>query len=387
MIIKTIDQKAHCTEEEHHVEELDVHPDILVTQGTGKNKKQTAIELKKAAKGHLVDCSIKQFLKYVGAYDYTGILTFYDLPGVALHLGNNTYTAKEFMQALKNYYNQKTKEMEQEKNKLKRALVTQPEFCDKVKATNTFLAYRLSYRNLSKFSFGRKKIQVIVGEKAFNIFKKEQKPKADKVLFFVGDKGIEQLARQYKVSIPTIYRRGKYPYQTNNIPIELKNKIRKKIKEGYSKAETAQMYDTSVFTIHGFTKDLHGYKYNGDYIIRKHGIELLGRLLRDGYLISDFIINTVRGLQKHFPMIRTARYNGKTFFYLEGRENETIEAFLRERPERIINYSTLEELSYLLGVELSKKNKKELFNKLRTGHHEYLRSIRQIQLKIDDFSN
>ena len=32
----------------------------------------------------------------------------------------------------------------------------------------------------------------------------------------------KQLARQYKVSIPTIYRRGKYPYQTNNIPVEIK---------------------------------------------------------------------------------------------------------------------------------------------------------------------
>ncbi|MBR9707513.1 MAG: hypothetical protein GOV15_03695, partial [Candidatus Diapherotrites archaeon] len=143
-IVQSIDSKAHCTDEEFEAEE-GVYPDILVTQTRNKKAKLTAIELKKAARGHLVDCSIKQFLKYVEVYDYTGILTFYDLPGVALHLGNKKYTGEAFMQALKDYYAQKTKEMEVERNKFRRAIVTDPEFCDKVKATNTFLAYRLSH--------------------------------------------------------------------------------------------------------------------------------------------------------------------------------------------------------------------------------------------------
>jgi len=195
----------------------------------------------------------------------------------------------------------------------------------------------------------------------------------------------KKLAEEYGVSRTTIYRRVKYGLNVRDTPVDIKNKIIKKIKEGYSKAEAAQMYGVPVSTVLGFTKGMPGYKYAGDYIIRKHGIELLNRLLRDGYLISDFVVSTARGLQKHFPAIRCARFKDKTFFYLEGREEETIEAFFREKPDRVISYHAIEVMAYLLGIKVSKKDQRNLLERYKGKHKEYWRSRRLIQRCLDDW--
>jgi hypothetical protein len=195
----------------------------------------------------------------------------------------------------------------------------------------------------------------------------------------------EELTKKFHVSRNTIFKRLKQPYDARMIPLETKKEVIKKIKEGYSKADAAQMYGLSVFAVEYFTKDLSGYRYAGDYIIRKHGIELLGRLMRDGCLITDFVVNTVRGLQKHFSMICTARFKGKTFFYLDGREEDTIEAYFRDRPDKIINYSAIEELSYLLGVKITKDDQRHLIEKYKGKHINYWKCRWLIQRKLEDF--
>ncbi|MCK4348342.1 MAG: Hin recombinase, partial [Thermoplasmatales archaeon] len=118
---------------------------------------------------------------------------------------------------------------------------------------------------------------------------------------------------------------------------------------------------------------------------RQNGIKLLNRLMTDGCLISDFIVPTARNLQRHFPVIKSARYKQKTFFYLDGREEETIEAYFREKPDRIISYSAIEEMSYLLGVKVSKKNQRSLLKKYKGKHEKYWRSRRLIQRSLFDF--
>jgi len=105
----------------------------------------------------------------------------------------------------------------------------------------------------------------------------------------------------------------------------------------------------------------------------------------DGYLISDFVVSTVRNLQRNFPMIMSARYKDKTFFYMKGREKETIEAFFREKPDRIISYPALLEISSLLGVELSKNRKRGIVKRLKGQHEMYWKSRRRVQRKFEDF--
>ncbi|MCK4415919.1 MAG: hypothetical protein KAU84_02080 [Thermoplasmatales archaeon] len=145
------------------------------------------------------------------------------------------------------------------------------------------------------------------------------------------------------------------------------------------------MYGVPVNIVLGFTKGMLGHKSDGNHIIRKGGIELLNRLMIDGYLISDFVVSSARRLQNHFPMIMSARYKDKTFFYLKGRAEETIEAFFRGKPDRVISYRAIEEMAYLLGVKVSNKDQRNLLEKYKGKHAKYWRSRRLIQRRLEDF--
>lgn len=198
---------------------------------------------------------------------------------------------------------------------------------------------------------------------------------------------IKDLAKKYNVHRSTIYNRCKYLYESKKIPVETRNKVIEAIKQGYTKAEAAQMYDLNIGTVYNLTRGIEGYKSQGNHILRQNGIKLLNRLMSDGYLISDFVVSTARNLQQKFPMIRSARYKDKTFFYLPGREEQTIEAFFREKPDRIISYSAIEELSYLLGVKISNKDQYKLLEKFKNKHNDYWESRRLIQRSLDDWIN
>ena len=107
--------------------------------------------------------------------------------------------------------------------------------------------------------------------------------------------------------------------------------------------------------------------------------------MTDGYLISGYNVPVVRNLQRNFPIIRYARYKEKTFFYLHGREEEAIEAFFREMPDRVISYYAIEELSYLLGVKFSRKTTMTLVRKYKGKHNQYWQSRRLVQRSIFDW--
>ena len=198
-------------------------------------------------------------------------------------------------------------------------------------------------------------------------------------------KTTSELAKQYNVDQSTIQKRCKNALKTRDHPVEIRLKVINKIKQGYSKAEAGLLYDVSPHTVYTWTRGIKGYKYAGDHIIRKHGIELLNRLLTDGYLVSDFVVSTVRGLQKHFPMIRSARFKDKTFFYLAGREEDAIEGYFKEKPDRIISYIAVQELSRLLGVEFHKNHALRLTRKYKGRHDQYWRSRRLVQKSLDEW--
>lgn len=196
------------------------------------------------------------------------------------------------------------------------------------------------------------------------------------------------LAKKYGVHVSVIYRRAKYDYQSKGLPVELKNKVIKAIDQGYTKAEAAQLCDLNIGTVYNLTRELgiNGHRTQGNHIVRKNGIKLLNRLMTGGYLISDFNVSVVRNLQQKFPVIRSARYKDKTFFYLPGKEEETIEAFFREKPDRIISYSAIEEISYLLGVKITNKDQRKLLERFKKKHDDYWESRHLIQCNLIDFA-
>lgn len=212
----------------------------------------------------------------------------------------------------------------------------------------------------------------------------EEKVKEIQQLLKDGHTGPE-LAKKFGVSTSSIYRRAKYPLKAYDIPLETKNKVIKAINEGYTKAEAAQMYGLNIGTVVNFTRDLNGHSRQGNHIVRKNGIKLLNRLMTYGYLISDFNVPVVRNLQQKFPVIRSARYKDKTFFYLPGKEEETIEAFFREKPDRVISYRAIEEMAYLLGVKVSNMDQRKLLERYKRKHDDYWRSRRLIQRRMEEF--
>ena len=198
--------------------------------------------------------------------------------------------------------------------------------------------------------------------------------------------GVPELTKKYSVSRSVIYRRAKDPYVARGIPLDTRNKVIKAVKEGATKAEAAQMHGLNIGTVYNLTRGIvEGHHTQGNHIIRKNGIMLLNRLMTDGYLVSDFVVSTVRNLQMQFPVIKSARYRDKTFFYLPGREEETIEAFFKEKPDRIINFRAIEEMAYLLGVKISKDGQKNLVERYRRKHAQYWESRRLIQRRLEDF--
>ena len=198
---------------------------------------------------------------------------------------------------------------------------------------------------------------------------------------------IKDIAKKYNVHRSTIENRCKTKYKSNKIPVEIKNRIIKAIKDGHTKAEAAQLYGLNIGTVYNLTRELgiNGHKSQGNHIIRKTGISLLNRLMTDGYLISDFHVPVVRNLQDKFPLIRSARYKDKTFFYLPDREEETIEAFFREKPDRVISFRSIEEMAFLLGVKISKSDQRRLLERYKKKHRSYWESRRLIQRSLDDW--
>jgi len=196
----------------------------------------------------------------------------------------------------------------------------------------------------------------------------------------------KELAKRFGVHRSTIYDRAKYGLKAARIPVETKNKVIKVIKQGYTKAEAAQMYNLNIGTVNNFTRGIvKGHGRQGNHIIRKNGIKLLNRLMADGYLVSDFLVPNARLLQKHFPMIRNARFKDKTFFYLAGREEEAIEGYFKEKPDRIISYVAVQELSKLLGVEFHKSHALRLTRKYKGQHDQYWKSRKLIQKPLDEW--
>jgi len=196
---------------------------------------------------------------------------------------------------------------------------------------------------------------------------------------------IKDLAKMYGVHRSCISRRCKAMYKSKKTPIDVKNKVIKAIKEGHTKAEAAEMYGLNIGTVIMFTKHLQGHSRQGNHIIRQNGINLLKRLIEEGCLISDFFVGTVRNLQKHFPTLRSARFKEKTIFYLEGREQDTIRAYFRDLPDRVVNHSALKELSFLLGYPISKESRKNLFERYRGQHKAYWYSRRLRETKLEDW--
>ena len=99
---------------------------------------------------------------------------------------------------------------------------------------------------------------------------------------------------------------------------EIIERIRREVLRGKSNYQVARELGISETTVRNHTKDIAHPRIKGPYIRGKQ-LELLRQLLKDGYVYTSNR-NPLRGLQKHFPMIKRAQFKNRSIYYLEDKK-------------------------------------------------------------------
>ncbi len=141
------------------------------------------------------------------------------------------------------------------------------------------------------------------------------------------------------------------------IPDKIIQKIRREVLSGKSKYQVAKEYDISDSTVYKYTKDIARPKDIGP-CIKKEQFELFKKILKQGYVYTNSNRNHLRGLQKHFHMIKRANYKGRSLYFLEDYNKTALNAMIQQKESRVISYHDLSNMSRIFDVKLSSKEKK-----------------------------
>lgn len=137
------------------------------------------------------------------------------------------------------------------------------------------------------------------------------------------------------------------------------DQIRKEVLSGKSNYQVANELGISETTVRNHTKDIARPKNIGP-CIKKEQFELFKQLLNDGYVYTDKNRNRLRGLQKHFPMIKRANYKGRSLYFLEDYSKTALQAMIQQKESRVINFHDLSNMSKIFDVTFSTKEKNKI---------------------------
>jgi hypothetical protein len=151
---------------------------------------------------------------------------------------------------------------------------------------------------------------------------------------------------------------------SRRLPQEKIDFLRKEVLSGKSHYQVARELSISETTVRNHTKDIARPKNVGP-CIKKEQFDIFKQLLEDGYIYTDSNRNRLRGLQKHFPMIKRANYKGRSLYFLEDYSKTALNAMIQQKESRVISYHDLSNMSKIFDVKLSSEQKKESINKDR----------------------
>lgn len=134
--------------------------------------------------------------------------------------------------------------------------------------------------------------------------------------------------------------------------------LRKEVLSGKSNYDVARELSISDTTVRHHTKDIARSKNVGP-CIKKEQFELFKQLLENGYVYTDSNRNRLRGLQKHFPMIKRANYKGRSLYFLEDYSKNALKAMIQQKESKVISYHDLSNMSKIFDIKLSSKEKKD----------------------------
>jgi hypothetical protein len=137
--------------------------------------------------------------------------------------------------------------------------------------------------------------------------------------------------------------------------------IRNEVLSGKTKYQVAKELEICEKTVYRHTKDIARPKNIGP-CIKKEQFELFKQLLENGYVYTNANRNRLRGLQKHFPMIKRANYKGRSLYFLEDYNKTALHAMVQQKESRVISYYDLSNMSKIFDVRLSSKEKNKVIS-------------------------
>jgi hypothetical protein len=167
-------------------------------------------------------------------------------------------------------------------------------------------------------------------------------------------------------------------------------KIREEAKTMKSRYEIAKEFGVAHTAIYWHTKDIPTPRQRQPHI-RGKCLEVLKKILTDGYYYSGEDSNEIRKLQYIFPMIKRTQFNGKSIFYLEDKNKIALESMIKTHKNKVIKYRDLKALSKLFNVEITINEKDDLFNRksknpiIRRKDGGFLSSYSKHQTNLDDY--
>jgi len=168
-------------------------------------------------------------------------------------------------------------------------------------------------------------------------------------------------------------------------------KIREEAKTMKSRYDIAREFGVNPAQIYRLTKDIPTPRQRQPYI-RGKCLEVLKKILTDGYFYSGEDSNEIRKLKYVFPIIKRSQFNGKSIFYLEDKNKLALESMIKTHKNIVIKYRDLTALSKLFNVKITINEKNDLFDRktdkkpiIRRKDGGYFSSYSKKQTNLDDY--
>lgn len=138
----------------------------------------------------------------------------------------------------------------------------------------------------------------------------------------------------------------------------MERKMREMVESGVSRHEVARELGVSHPAVERRTLNLPSHEHRRGRSIRGWTLEFLQKISGDGFLVTgpeaeNRFLRCYRTLRQYIP-VRRVQADGRSVYFLVGRERDAFRAFVEARNTKSISYRRLCSLMPLFGIERRK---------------------------------
>jgi len=199
-----------------------------------------------------------------------------------------------------------------------------------------------------------------------------------------------QIAKELNLSYKQVWKQTRDSNSKRGLPQETREKIRQEVLSGKSKRRVSIELGVSEKTVQYYTGDLWLTPFR-KMQTPDRTLELIKALLGDGYALASekYGNKEYHKVKKHCPTVSKIKMNGKTIFFLEGKEEVAARVFLEHQQKKIISYHDLKDITRVFRVDLPKHEKQALLlrnRKRKLFKKQGVPNGRSLREKGDSFS-